>query len=68
MAFSGNQVAGSSRLNSVCQGNVAENGGEGTFTAILTGVWESPSATIIGKWSGTTAPARDRRQLRTREM
>jgi hypothetical protein len=56
MAFSGNEVAGSFRLTSACQGAVSENGGEGTFTAILTGVWESPSATIIGKWQGTTAP------------
>src|SRR3954469_12777993 len=48
MAFSGSEVAGSFRLSSACQGAVAENGGEGTFQAVLIGVWESQTAVIQG--------------------
>jgi hypothetical protein len=52
LTLDGAQVTGKFRTEPVCDGTSMLAGGEGTFRAVLTGVWESPEAVIAGTWQG----------------
>lgn len=49
----GGRVKGSMAIQSVCEANVHLGGADLTFQGQLSGTWESPEASIDGKWSGT---------------
>jgi hypothetical protein len=56
LTIDGSQVQGKFRTAAVCGGSTFLAGGEGSFQAVLSGVWESPSAVIAGTWTGVNQP------------
>ncbi len=49
----GGKVAGTIAIQSICEQNVHLGGADLTFAGVLTGTWESRTASIDGVWQGT---------------
>lgn len=53
LAFDATSVTGTIRIESICEQNFHLGGADLTFSASLTGSWESKDGTIDGGWQGT---------------